>query len=129
MAARMLGYVASRDRGLTRRAIAALREHGIDSFDWTQGPPCTHSDEDAKIAVADVNALQRAEFFLLMWWPGMTGAYTELGYALARGIPMIVVDADKRDNVFLRHPNVWHGSFDEAVERLARLNVARICRG
>lgn len=127
----MRGYVASRDRGATRKAIEALAKRRFVCFDWTQGPSCKYDDSDSAIAVTDYDALMEAWFFLMMWWPGMTAGYTEMGVALGRKIPVIVVGADKRDNVFLRHPMVVHvATLPEAVETLCTIFDGRLrCAG
>jgi nucleoside 2-deoxyribosyltransferase len=101
-------YVATRMREDASHAIEAAQRSGIEvTHDWTRGPRLTR-ETGPEIASVDIEAVRACDALLLLWWPGMTGAYVELGAALALGKRVVVAGADMRDCAFLYHPLVSH---------------------
>jgi len=101
-------YPASNSRSVTHQAVGALKEAGHEvTHDWSVGPKRTYSDDDAAMAVVDINGIVHAQVLLLLWQPGLRAANTELGIAIALHRRIILVGCgDIDENIFYRLPVV-----------------------
>ncbi len=106
----MKWYVATSVKNMeaARAAMALLRAAGHEiTHDWTQTDlnldPAVRTSAAMECAVADRHGVERAECFLLLNFPGIRAAYTEMGMAYANCQHILVVDAFKEgcpENVF-----------------------------
>lgn len=99
----MIVYVASKfeNKDEVRSAMARLRREGHQiAYDWTTHPgtsdPAILIDE----ARNDFRAVLAADAVVLLFRPGMQGAWFEAGAAAAAGIPVVIVSAESTGNVF-----------------------------
>ena len=115
-------YVASKFRNhlAVRAAQTALRAVGCSiTYDWT--PHVDHPEMEADqqaCALADAKGVLDADALLLIRVPEMRGAYVEMGMALAKGIPVHIVQGDRGEvaaQVFEHHPLVRHHPTVEAA--------------
>lgn len=126
-------YVASKfsNHLAVRAAQAALKAAGCAiTYDWT-----THVDNAAleldqqACALADAKGVLDADALLLIRVPEMRGAYVEMGMALARGIPVHIVQGDRGEvaaQVFEHHPLVRvHGGIADAVAAIHPVAVGK----
>jgi nucleoside 2-deoxyribosyltransferase len=118
-------YLAGRfsDWAMVERHAEELRETGLDVVStWHEPEKATDLSRTLqKAAVCDLNDLARAEILVLFSNRpgGRGGRHTELGYALARDITILLVG--KRRQVFHYHPMVEH--FPDWGECLAQLQL------
>ena len=122
-------YVAGSVRERIERAIpviAQLRAAGVEiTLDWTIDidPSANEASSDADVpdvirrraAQEDMDGVQRADFVLLLAPDerGSSGAWTELGIALASNISVIVTGAKARRTIFT---SMVHRVFDTDAE-------------
>lgn len=125
-------YVASKfeNRLEVRRAQKMLRDQGIEiTFDWTWAPEMLEGiDPKSKVyetmqgemARLDQYGVESADAMLLIGHPGMRGAFVEFGIALARRIPLYIVNREHVEQIFLYNDNVagFYISIDDGVAAL-----------
>ena len=132
-------YVAGSVRERMERAvpvIAALRAAHVEiTLDWTSDidPNASESRSDADVAddirrraaEDDMGGVQRADFVLLLAPDerGSSGAWTELGIALASKIPVVVTGSKARRTIFT---SMAHRVFDTDAEGVSFLVGERL---
>jgi nucleoside 2-deoxyribosyltransferase len=103
-------YIATSTRNTdayhrTRQALEAAG-HTI-THDWTRDLP----DKDPPpgqgfaAALADIRGVAAADVVVALWHPDVYGTLVEIGYAIARSRPVLLVGTWRR-SVFWDHPNV-----------------------
>lgn len=121
-------YVAGKfeEKDLVRQIQKALVERGHEiTHDWTREDAGTrkglalHSYLRA-CGIADLMGVQDADAVLMLNHKNGYGLMTELGIALAEGIPVVLMNADVRDTVFFHHPLVY--AVDTLAEALDRID-------
>lgn len=101
-----------------RKLAKRLAEHGIvQSFDWTNipgWPPGSAAGNVLammEIARQELRGVRRASLVIVLLTESnaQRGTHTELGCALALGIPVVIVGTKQQfDEVaFYHHPGVW----------------------
>ena len=121
-------YVASKfeNKDAVRAAYARLREDGHEiTCDWA-AEDATGLDGSALhtylagCAHKDLVGVQACDALVLLNHERGCGMFTEMGIALAGGKLVIVIDADKRPNIFFHLPNVVHArDLDDALHLLS----------
>ena len=117
-------YIASRTARATevQRFRAALEELGHEVYDWTMFASIKRPYEEtevAPIALAELQAIENVDVFILLGDEGGTGMYVELGYALATGAKVYCVGNHNDVTVFQYIPQVIRvQSFDDLVKEV-----------
>ncbi|KKN86889.1 hypothetical protein LCGC14_0264510 [marine sediment metagenome] len=97
-------YVAGKytDRERVSEIMRILEKQGHEIvFDWTK----SSNNDFREVALEDLRAIKEADAFYLVYSNELQGAWTELGAALAYGLPCYVTyEAIHSHNVFLNHP-------------------------
>ena len=117
-------YPIGRYRGVTKAVVAELVRNGFGVIhDWTEEGSSETIDRSA-CAMEDIWAATHCDAVLMMWSDDMRGAWVEMGAALAKGIPVIVVGVEKREFcIFMEHPAVIHfPSLADAIAFMRRQN-------
>ena len=106
------GYVvtSSWHRPLVVRKAAADRAAGIPSL-------------PVSLAAGDMNDIDKADALVLFDAGASTGKFVELGYALAKSMPVIVIQATTRRNVFAACADWTIDVSGDDAERHARLDA------
>lgn len=120
---------ASAERERVRAALAYVRSLGaVVTFDWlaeiervgTALPLDALTAE--RSALADLRAIHEADVVLLLVPAAgviTTGAWAELGYALAKGVPVITSGDEAHRRCLFGALATYGGTNDEAAARLA----------
>lgn len=113
-------YVAGRFQSYAKVRSCIDAVHGLGcrvTYDWTRTPefdadghPLNSDGAQPKTllqqyAANDIQGVREAEVFIMLADDSLAGAYIEMGIALERGIPIIVV-APERWTIFLECPTV-----------------------
>lgn len=123
-------YLAAnfRQRDYARQVMDRLEAAGHTiTHDWTgeAAPPSDPTDLATfrrNVAIADHYGVRNAEALVLLDGEGLKGAYVEMGFAIERGIPVLVVGCHYRQ-IFYEMPGVF--LLDDIDEALAMLQVLR----
>jgi hypothetical protein len=121
-------YVASKfeNASAARDAMQqlTLAGHRI-TYDWTVAEVSADRSTENLTAIAmdEVDGVFAAEALVLLHHDGMKGAWVEVGAALARAIPVVVVGG--RLECIFEHLCFSARSVGEAIELLARLQRDR----
>lgn len=120
-------YVAgTRHEPNTLALVTALREANITvTSQWHDQPPGdTAGTPEARRATAMANyaAIDRATLVVAVPCPShhLRGAHTEVGYAVGKDMPVVVVGASGDLNTMTEHPNVTYCTNTELVHAIAR---------
>lgn len=101
-------YVAAKfeDAPRVREVYAILRAHNIEiTHDWTGEDIAKAQGPDGRAykracATGDLNGVMTADAVLVLNHPLLYGGAAEMGMALAVGIKVFVVGAERRENIF-----------------------------
>lgn len=125
-------YVAGRITELdkVREVQDGLRERGHEiTHDWARAVPETALRAGgvgaAYLAVPDIDKLRyavdnlsgvlRAEIVIAVCGLGWVGTYIEIGAAMGRGTPVVIIGTPERESVF------WHLSLVQRIDNLSDL--------
>lgn len=99
------------------QAKLSIRGHRI-TFDWTTGDG-TNKPKEAK---TDYQGVVDADAVLVLNHEKLFGGATEMGIAIGRDIPVYVVGAEVRDNIFFHLTEFVQtfGSVDQAIDKMER---------
>lgn len=86
------------------------------SYDWIAMGDEGEGRLDVK-AHEEIDGVKAADVFVLLL-PGRLGAHTELGAAIACGVPVVVIGWANRDCIFYDYPGVVRGTVREALAML-----------
>ena len=98
-------YVAGKyeEKKAVREVISAVEQAGHEiTLDWTNDP-----SEGVDAAIADLQAVEKADALIIIPHPRSKGAYTELGAALALRKQVFILQKEPLTEdqcVFLFHP-------------------------
>jgi len=81
-----------------------IRGHTI-TFDWTRPERGKTAWYLRKKALADFNGVMDADLLVVIW-PGRLGTATEIGIALGKGIPVIIVGQPDVMSIYWYYPDV-----------------------
>lgn len=106
-------YVASKFENTLAVQVMhqVLREAGHEiTHDWTVEDLAAENDVNLALecAIDDVEGVENADAVVLLMHPNMKGAWVEVGIALARFIPIIIVGGPRFECIFERLPSVAH---------------------
>jgi len=123
-------YVASKfeNKAEVRECQTLLRQHGhLITHDWTFEEEAERTGEELetylqKCAADDFNGSMNAEAFILIMYPGLSGALVKLGIAMASNARIMLVQPDGRTGpspIFFHMREVErYKTIQEAVEAL-----------
>lgn len=98
----------------------SLEELGHEVYDWTMFASIKRpyrENQVAPIALAELQAIENADVFILLGDEGGTGMYVELGYALAKGSKVYCVGNHNNETVFQYIPQVIRvESFEDVLK-------------
>lgn len=117
---------SSKDRFTARLLIQEIEARGHTCHDWTSDPGYTDPAEMLPCRIASENMDALAEAQGLIWLVSenaSTGAGFEAGYALAKGLPVFVLQCCEQVpewNVYAFADGVdWRGSLNDALSSMA----------
>jgi nucleoside 2-deoxyribosyltransferase len=115
--------------------IRALRQEGIEiTWDWTivmdKHTAAPYSDDQVPESVRrrctelDINGVRQADFLLLLApnQRGSSGAWVELGLAIAWGLPIIVCGPGNRRSIFTSRAYQLFETDEEGLEFLVQVH-------
>lgn len=87
-----------------------LERHGHTiTRDWWKHPDSHEDGELSRQAIADLLGVENCELLVVCAFSMSAGKATELGYALKRGIPIIILMPKRMStdsNIFYHHPGI-----------------------
>ena len=104
-------YIASNRSARARKVMDALRSNGHEIvYDWTEN---YDEHDSAQKAIAERDAIRRADLLVLLWHPDAESARFEAGMAMGLGKQVIVAGAP--DSFFYNLPDITRVSADDEV--------------
>lgn len=129
-------YVAGKfeEAPRVRQVHTKLREMGFQiTHDWTTEDATPYEGAALRAYLAacaqrDLEGVESAEAFLVLNHPKLYGGAVEMGIAISRRIPVLVVGAELRENIFFHLG--WRqvdlcSDLDDAYRRLGWLKAKR----